>query len=59
MKVAHVKTTIDRRTGEVIKREIIGYEEIDEDEYYRSLVEIFWKRIQKELEKGSWNQMTT
>jgi len=36
----------------VIKREIIGYEEIDEDEYYRPLVEIFWKRIQIELEQG-------
>ena len=51
MKVAHVKTTIDRKTGEVIKQEITGYKEVDEDEYYRPLVEMYGKRILKEMRK--------
>lgn len=45
MKVAHVKTTIDRHTGEVLQSEIVGYEEVDEDKFYRPLVEIFLARL--------------
>lgn len=56
MRVAHVKTTIDRHTGKVISQEITGYETVDEDEYYRPLAEMFWKRIEKEMkrEPGKW-----
>lgn len=56
MKVAYIKTTIDRRTSEVKNQEIVGYEEVNEDEYYRPLVEVFWMRIKKELEKGPESQ---
>ncbi|NLW01213.1 MAG: hypothetical protein GX041_08490 [Clostridiales bacterium] len=48
MKVAHIKTTIDRHTGEVKQQEIVSYEEVDEDEYYRPLAEIFFERIMKD-----------
>jgi len=51
VKVAHVKVTLDRKTGKKLHEETIGYEEMDEDEYYRPLVEIFWSRIKNEIEK--------
>lgn len=51
MKVAHVKVTLDRKTGKKLHEETIGYEEMDEDEYYRPLVEMFWSRIKNEIEK--------
>lgn len=51
MKLAHIRTTIDRHTGEVISKEIIGYKVVDEYEYFRPLVEIFWKRIQEEMKR--------
>lgn len=51
MQVAHVKITIDRHTGKELSRETTGYGEMDEDEYYRPLVEMYWPRIQKEMEK--------
>ena len=35
MQVAIVRTTIDRATGRQISEEIIGYDEIDEDTFYR------------------------
>ena len=48
MKVARIKTTIDRHTGEVLQEEIVGYEEVDEDKFYRPLVEIFLARIMED-----------
>lgn len=45
MQVAIVRTTIDRKTGQRLSEKIIGYEEVDEDAYYRPLVEIYGKRV--------------
>lgn len=45
MKVAVVRTTIDKTTGRQINQKTIGYEEIDEDAYYRPLVEMLGDRI--------------
>lgn len=50
MQVAIVRTTIDRKTGQQIDKQIIGFEEIDEDIYYRPLVEIFGRRILEEYQ---------
>lgn len=52
MRVAHISTTIDRKTGEVLKREITGYKEVDEDRYYGPLVKIWGDRILKEFREG-------
>lgn len=46
---AVVKTTYDRKTGEMIKSEVIEKIEMSEDEYYRPLVEIFAERIMREF----------
>lgn len=51
MKVAIMRTTVDRKTGEILKEEIKDYEEIDEDTYYRPLVEIYGDRILKEFKE--------
>lgn len=51
MQNAIIRITIDRETGQQIEQEIIGYEEIDEDAYYRPLVEVFGKRIIEALRK--------
>ena len=45
MQNAIIRITIDRKTGQQIEQEIIGYEEIDEDAYYRPLVEMLGDRI--------------
>lgn len=50
MRVAIVRTTIDRSTGRQVSQEIVGYDDVDEDAYYRPLVEIFGKRILDALE---------
>ncbi|HHV99988.1 MAG TPA: hypothetical protein GXX36_10550 [Clostridiaceae bacterium] len=50
MQVAIIRTTIDRKTGQRLSEEIIGYEEVDEDAYYRPLVEIFGKRVLEALQ---------
>lgn len=52
MKVAHLRTKIDRKTGEVIKQEIIEIEEVDEDKFYRPLVEIYGDRFIKDFKEG-------
>jgi hypothetical protein len=54
MQVATVRVTYDRKTMEKIGEEVIGYQEMDEDEYYRPLVELLapkfieWMKQQKE-----------
>jgi len=50
MKVAIVKTVITRKklmAGEFApdSEEIIGYEEVDEDEFYRPLVQFLYPKI--------------
>ena len=45
MQVAIVRTTVDRATGEQISEKIIGYEEVDEDAFYRPIVEVFGKQV--------------
>lgn len=51
MRVAIVRTRIERATGRQVSQEIIGYDDVDEDAYYRPLVEIFGKRILDVLER--------
>lgn len=58
MKVAIVRTTIDRKTGKLIDQQIIGTEEVDEDRFYRSLVEIFGKRILEAIRNGELIEST-
>ena len=41
MKVALITVSIDRETGEVIKEVAGGIEQINEDEFYRPLIEVF------------------
>lgn len=54
MQVATVRVTLDRKTMQKIGEEVIGYQEMDEDEYYRPLVELLaprfmeWLKQQKE-----------
>jgi len=52
MQVAIVRTTIDRKTGQRLSEQIIGYEEVDEDTYYRPLVEIYGKRVLDALQSN-------
>jgi len=60
MKVAIVKTVITREklmAGEFTpdSEEIIGYEEVDEDEFYRPLVQLLYPKIKKFLEEEKRN----
>jgi len=50
MKAAIVRTTIDRKTGQKLREGIIGYEEIDEDIFYRPLVEVLGKQVLEALQ---------
>lgn len=58
MRVAIVRTTIDRKTGQELNQEVIGTEEIDEDKFYRPLVEIFGKRILEAIRNGELIEST-
>ena len=51
MKVQTIRITIDRKTGQTIGTQVIGEQEMSEDEYFRPLVEIFGKRIIEEMKK--------
>lgn len=50
MQVTIVRTTVDRTTGRQLSEEIIGFEEIDEDAFYRPLVEVLGKRVLEALQ---------
>ncbi len=52
MQVAVVKATISMTTGQVLQREVVEHIEVDGDEYYRPLVEILGKDIEKLIETG-------
>lgn len=52
MKVATKSVTICRKTGKVLKEEILEVFEMDEDEYYRPLVEVFGNAFLKEFNEG-------
>ena len=54
MKVAIKKIKINRKTGEKIKEEILEIKEVDEDEYFRPLVEIYGRDFYKEFQRGRW-----
>ena len=45
MQGAIVRTTVDRKTGRQNSEEVIGHEEVDEDAFYRPLVEILGEGI--------------
>jgi len=60
MRVAIVKTTISRKklmAGEFTPdtEEIIGYEEVDEEEFYRPLVQFLYPKIKKFIEEEKNN----
>lgn len=60
MRVAIVKTTISRKklmAGEFTPdtEEIIGYEEVDEEEFYRPLVQFLYPKIKKFIEEEEDN----
>lgn len=48
MQTAIIRTTTDKRTGRLIEERIIGIQEVDEDAYYRPLVEIIGNLVSKE-----------
>ena len=50
--VAEKVTTIDRHTGQVIKGEIVSVTEMDEDAYYRPLVEVLGRDFYNKWEAG-------
>lgn len=52
MQAAVVKTTVSMNTGKILSREIVDHIEIDENEYYRPLVEVLSKGIEKFTEAG-------
>ena len=47
MQAAVVKIRMDRKTGKKISEEIIGYEEVDETEFYKPLVNLYYEKIFK------------
>jgi hypothetical protein len=50
---AILSINIDRQNGREVERKVIGHEEIDEDVYYRPLVEMFGKRVLDALRQES------
>ena len=49
MKVKTVRITIDRKTGQALNKQVLEEREIDENEYFRPLVELFGNKILKEI----------
>ena len=49
MKVKTVRITIDRKTGRALNKQVLEEREIDENEYFRPLVELFGNKILKEI----------
>jgi len=49
IQAAVVRVTVSRETGQKISEEIIGFEKVDEDAFYRPLIEIFGKRVLEAL----------
>lgn len=49
MKVQVIRTTIDRKTDKTLSKQVIEEKEMDENEYFRPLVQVFGDRILKEL----------
>lgn len=59
MKTKTVRITIDRKTGQTLDRQVLEEKEIDENEYFRPLVEIFAKRILEESFNPCFNGSPT
>lgn len=55
MNAVIVRTSISRNTGQQISKEIIGFEEVDEDDYYHPLVEVFGKRFVNDYQSAFEN----
>ena len=51
MNVQTVRITTDRKTGQTLSTQVLEEKEMDENEYFRPLVEIFGKRILEEMKK--------
>lgn len=49
MEVALITVTVDRNTGKTISREIKEVKEVDEDEFYRPLVEVLGDAFLKHI----------
>lgn len=45
MEVTILSIRNDRKTGEVISKEIVGSEEVNEEEYYNPLVKYFLNKM--------------
>ena len=53
IQIAIVSTTICRNTGETLNRRVVGYEEVDEEKYWRPLVEVLHRDFEaKRKRKG-------
>ncbi len=52
MKASLVSKIINRHTGDVIKREIKEVKRVDEDEFYRPLVEVLGNAFLKQYSKN-------
>ena len=50
MQALLIRVTTDKRTGQLLEERIIGIQEVDEDTYYRPLVEIIGRRLAEALE---------
>ena len=53
MQVTTVSVKIDRKTGTVIETEYEGIEEVNETEFYRPLVEVFYKAFSEQAKKAA------
>lgn len=52
LRASLVSKTINRHTGEIIKREIKEVKRVDEDEFYRPLVEVLGDAFLKQYNKN-------
>lgn len=54
MEISLVTITVDRHTGETISREVKETKEVDEDQFYRPLVEVLGDEFLKHWRSRSW-----
>lgn len=51
MEVALVTVTLDRESGQTISTEVKGVKEVDEEQFYRPLVEVLGNAFLKHMER--------
>lgn len=52
MKVCIIRTRFDRKTGDVLEEEIAEQIEVNEDVFYKPLVEIFYNDLNKKISQS-------